>query len=231
MAQKYCRGQVWWWSNPHTSTEENTQHLILKDRPVLIVSNDSQNENARILSVCPLTTKDRYDDYYTICTKNGAASVVLAQQLTTVNCWELQNYMFTLSDKEMKAVDQELCKLLGLFMQLNNIDAVKEAIDTYVDNQRHVNDAKIDEYVIDLATKLETILSGSKPEEKPVESKSDQHPPYYNTLQDIQAYVQNQRTTDGSVTSLGGSRHHRSQRRNMGRVGFQVLSKYVSICG
>ena len=86
------------------------------DRPAVIVSNDKNNERSGVLEVVFLTTKPKRPLPTHVLVREDTArpSTVLCEQITSVDIGRFSDYMGTLTDEEMRAVDKALAVSIGL---------------------------------------------------------------------------------------------------------------------
>lgn len=105
------RGQVWWWDCP----PHNRENIQEGCRPVVIVSNDICNTNSPVITVVPLTTrvKHPYPQQVPLVLPNRV-SIAIADQITSIPVSELRDFVCTLRDFQMEAVDRAIEVQLGL---------------------------------------------------------------------------------------------------------------------
>lgn len=127
--QKFLRGQVWWVGN---SNKDYSSGSVQSDnRPCVIVSNNTGNLFSPILTVLPCTTADKKDLPTHISVKiNNTQSVILCEQVKTVNKTDAKSYMFTLSDDLMTDVDKSLKITLGLESGTYKEQVIQDTDDT-----------------------------------------------------------------------------------------------------
>ena len=115
---KYGRGEIYWYKTAQNKLYTNSaDHVQRKDRPVLIISNSVFNSNASLAAVLPLTTKLRKSNYAThvkLNIPNRGESMVLVEQIVTVNTSQLTDYVGTISEEKMREIEQGLMFHLGL---------------------------------------------------------------------------------------------------------------------
>lgn len=115
---KYGRGEIYWYKTSQNKLYTNSAyHVQRKDRPVLIISNSVFNSNASLAAVLPLTTKLRKSNYSThvkLNIPNRGESMVLVEQIVTVNTSQLMDYVGTISEEKMREIEQGLMFHLGL---------------------------------------------------------------------------------------------------------------------
>jgi len=124
---RYRRGQIWWCSNSYdvnsgdrdvsgiTDNQKLYDHIQRGMRPVLIVSNDTGNKFADIVQIVPCTSSEKKSlpTHYSVYI-DKVKNTFLCEQLRTVNKTDLKNYLTTLEEKEMEAVERCLKVALGI---------------------------------------------------------------------------------------------------------------------
>ena len=104
------RAEVWW-----VNFDPSLGGEIQKQRPAIIMSNDSANRHLNRLQVLPLSTKiDKIYPGEALITINGKQAKVIASQLTTVSKLRVSNKVGQLSPKDMQKVEQVVKLQLGL---------------------------------------------------------------------------------------------------------------------
>lgn len=88
-------------------------------RPVLIVQNDVGNHYSPTVIIAVLTSKIKKKMPTHIAIKNGEAnimmdSIILLEQLRTIDKFRLAKYIGSISDEKMRQVDQAMLISLGL---------------------------------------------------------------------------------------------------------------------
>jgi mRNA interferase MazF len=110
MWQMKC-GEVWW-------VKFNTSSVggeIEKQRPVVIVSNDTSNKHLNQLQVVPLTSNiDKLYPSEAYVMLNGKQSKAIADQLTTVSKLRLSNIEGKLSVADLQKIEQAIKTQLDL---------------------------------------------------------------------------------------------------------------------
>jgi mRNA interferase MazF len=103
------RAEVWW-----VTFDPSVGGEVQKERPAVIISNDSANRHLNRLQVLPLSTNiDKVYPGETLVTINSKQAKVLASQLTTVSKLRVSNKLGQLSPKEMQKVEQIVKLQLG----------------------------------------------------------------------------------------------------------------------
>lgn len=112
---KYKRGTVWWFHDKDSIDPED--HVQRGNRPVLVVSNDEGNSTNLTLICLAITTKvEKKKKTINVIIKNDKDedNTVLCNQFKTVNKSQLTKYVYTLSDKDMKRVEEGMITALQL---------------------------------------------------------------------------------------------------------------------
>jgi mRNA interferase MazF len=104
------RADVWW-----INFEPAVGGEVRKERPAVIVSNDTANKYLNRVLAVPLTTSvERVYPSEALVTVRGKRHKAMADQLTTVSKRRLQNRIGRLSKMDMQAVEQAIKVQLGL---------------------------------------------------------------------------------------------------------------------
>lgn len=115
MFTKYARGMVYWANIPRYDTNPNLQS---GRRPVIIVSNNVANCLSSNVTVIPCTTntEKRPDQptHYIMSLNPREDSMVLAEDIMTINKNILENFMGMLDENIMKDIDECIKAALGL---------------------------------------------------------------------------------------------------------------------
>lgn len=111
----YTRGTVWWIELPLNLNS----HVQGGARPCVIVSNAL--DKSGVVTVCPLSTK--IDDIKTHTKVNvRKEGQVLVEQITTVDISDIGNYVGTLTESDMDAVND----IITSYLTNNTVEPVEE---------------------------------------------------------------------------------------------------------
>jgi mRNA interferase MazF len=104
------RGEVWWVRfGPSVGCE------IQKQRPAVIISNDSSNRALNRLQVVPITSNvDRIYPSEALITLNGQPRKAMADQLTTVSKVRVGDREGVIEVHEMERLEQAIKTQLGM---------------------------------------------------------------------------------------------------------------------
>ena len=115
MFTKYVRGMVYWATLPRYEQNPNVQS---GRRPVIIVSNNVANCLSNNVTIVPCTTntEKRPDQptHYIMSLNPREDSMVLAEDIITINKNLLENFMGMLDESIMKEIDECIKAALGL---------------------------------------------------------------------------------------------------------------------
>lgn len=159
--RKVSRGQVWFLvDNDMPAVYQGS--VQGKNRPWLIVSNDTCNQSSPIYTVVPLTTQTKTTLPTHVSFNDGSREqTILCEQIRTIpqNVFynNGSNYKYTVSDKTMRLVDEALAVQLGLSIVFPNSDRYWESLEKLIRVQvkKAVEMSKVD--AIDV-TKVASLL-------------------------------------------------------------------------
>ena len=104
------RGEVWW-----VNFEPSVGSETRKVRPAVIVSNNSANTHLNRVQVIPLTSNTgKCYPSEAIILLNGVENKAMADQIATVDKQRLQNFVGSITSREMKLVERAIKVQLGL---------------------------------------------------------------------------------------------------------------------
>lgn len=131
MFTRYMRGMVYWCDMPKYEKNPNVQAGM---RPVIIVSNNVANCLSNNITVVPCTTnieKNPDQPTHTILQLNKEnPSLVLCEDIMTINKDLLSGFMGMLDDNTMKTINKCLMAALGLCDIPNPFDNPKQETKT-----------------------------------------------------------------------------------------------------
>lgn len=107
---EYKRGDIFYiYKQPAYGSEQEA------GRPGVIVSNNTNNHFSNVLEVVYLTTRHKPElPTHVEITANGVSSTVLCEQVNSVSVNRIGDYITSLTDAEMKPIDDALMASLGL---------------------------------------------------------------------------------------------------------------------
>lgn len=107
---EYKRGDIFYiYKQPAYGSEQEA------GRPGVIVSNNTNNHFSNVLEVVYLTTRHKPElPTHAEVTANGVTSTVLCEQVNSVSVNRIGDYITSLTDAEMKPIDDALMASLGL---------------------------------------------------------------------------------------------------------------------
>lgn len=143
MAKDYSkvqRGQVFWF-NPQVYSEveklnikgnEYDVHIQTKTRPVLVVSNNQNNDNSYTCNVVPITSEDKPQlPCRVVYNYAGKPQTILVEQIRTVDIISLGDYICTLSDSVMQRVEQAMMSQFSIRPSVSYLDISLSNISTH----------------------------------------------------------------------------------------------------
>ena len=87
------------------------------DRPVVIISNDVCNEVSSVITVAPMTRRMKklsLPTHAIIDTPDGGQSVILAEQIMTIDKCCLKNWLGRIKDCDMEKIEAAILEQLGM---------------------------------------------------------------------------------------------------------------------
>jgi len=144
--QRYFRGQVWWTTGVGTNPVGST--IIGKDRPVVIISANCDNNYRGSLIVLPITSspnsKNFYNFIYEFC-DNSARSVnyVLCSQIKTIDTRNIGTYRYSFSKKVMDEIDELMVKSLAIGSHEGLVDFEEYKIPDHIIDKMNENEPVI----------------------------------------------------------------------------------------
>ena len=112
---EYLRGQVYWANNPFAHGSVQGFSSSTKGRPYLIISNNNCNKHSPTITVIPFTTKrKKYLPTHHALRINNILNVAMTEQITCIDKTDIGEYITTLSDKDLKIIEEKIKIQLGL---------------------------------------------------------------------------------------------------------------------
>lgn len=113
------RGQVYWFDPIQAYGEHNTfigfngreykSSVQLNHRPWLVVSNNEGNSSSPTCNIVPITLEEKaHLPVHVYFSYEGRKQTILVEQMRTVDCLSLSEYIYTLSDSVMEQVEKAL---------------------------------------------------------------------------------------------------------------------------
>lgn len=147
--RKCSRGQVWFLVDPYLPREYDSS-VQGKNRPWLIVSNDSCNQASTILTAVPLTTQAKNDLPVHVTFSDGKQpQTILCEQIRTISESLLYNagsyYKYTLSPEIMQEVDNALAIQLNITLSFPNAERFWKSLESLIRTKvlRAVDETKV----------------------------------------------------------------------------------------
>lgn len=147
--RKCSRGQVWFLVDPYLPREYNGS-VQGKNRPWLIVSNDSCNQASPVLTAVPLTTQPKNDlPVHVVFDDGKQPQTILCEQIRTISEQLLYNsgsyYKYTLSPDIMQEVDNALAIQLNITLSFPNAERFWKSLESLIRTKvlRAVDETKI----------------------------------------------------------------------------------------
>lgn len=101
------RGELWYMSYGQSVGSE-----MQKARPVVIVSNETCNELSPVVTVLPITSKDKkpLPTHVPVpATQELVHGIIMAEQITTTSKMRLMNYVGEVDEKTLREIDKAIC--------------------------------------------------------------------------------------------------------------------------
>ena len=132
--RKVSRGQVWFLVDPKADDYDGS--IQGKNRPVVVVSNNTCNENSPIIHIVPLTTATKNHLPTHVHFNDGKFDqTALCEQLRPVKeslFYDKSYYKYTLSDDVMQKVDEAIAIQLGLSLVMPNAERFWKSVEQVI---------------------------------------------------------------------------------------------------
>lgn len=113
------RGQVYWFDPMKAyggydtfigfNGREYKSSVQLNNRPWLVVSNNEGNSSSPTCNIIPITLEEKTRiPVHVYFSYEGKKQTILTEQMRTVDCLSLQEYIYTVSDDVMEQVEKAL---------------------------------------------------------------------------------------------------------------------------
>lgn len=159
-----------------------------KNRPWVVVSNDTCNQYSPVITVVPLTTQTKNNLPTHVTYKVGdQTQTVLCEQLRTISINTFMqsgsNYRYTLSDDTMKRVEEAMAVQLGLSLTFPNSDRFWESLERLIRqrvkelmSQTKIDALDISKVAAMIDIKVDNIVKGECEKETVVEQSTESEP-------------------------------------------------------
>ena len=181
-AQKFRRGQVWYLEK--TSTYSGRTSIQEGSRPVLIVSNDTNNFESPTLNVVSITTENKPPLPINVTYqarlhgREGAKmqrQTILCNQHFTIDKAELEKsgsyYMYQLSEETMNKVSAAIAIQFAIEMQLPDVHSFCKMLEKVAEQRiaetQKKNQINYEEVALNIASTVQDLLDYKEPTEKP----------------------------------------------------------------
>ena len=120
---KYARGQIYRYECNSKNSLKHGSCIQGKSRPVLILSNPVFNHHSSLVAVVPFTSKLKKLHYFSHIKVDMSEmpSMILVEQITTIDQCCLGEYIGTLSEDKMKLAEDAIMKHLGIIRTSQSI--------------------------------------------------------------------------------------------------------------
>lgn len=150
ISQKVLRGQIWWTTGEYGTFNSS---VIAKNRPVLVISSNSENSFKSTVVVLPISTSDNcvnhYNSFYKFSDAGDVSQYVLCSQIKTIDKAHLSCYKETMSREAMEEISKAMISAFSL-------DDNKDCVD--------LSDLKFPAHVI-------SVMKGEEVEEQDIEAE------------------------------------------------------------
>ena len=110
------RGDIFYIARGNSNTIGSEQY---PDRPAIIVSNDKCNEHSPCVEIVYMTTQEKNPLPTHVDVMCHVPSIALCESVNTVSKERIGNYIRSLTDEEMNAIDDALVISLGIEREEN----------------------------------------------------------------------------------------------------------------
>lgn len=127
------RGELWYMSYGQAVGSE-----MQKARPVVIVSNETCNEFSPVVTVLPITSKDKkpLPTHVQIpATQELVHGIIMAEQIMTTSKMRLMNYVGEVDEETLQEIDKAIC--IQCAIEREQVQKVSANNDSIVDKLRN----------------------------------------------------------------------------------------------
>ena len=185
------RGQVYWFDPTKTyggfdsftgfNGRNYSSSIQIRNRPWLVVSNNTGNSNSPTCNIVPITTEDKTSiPVHVYFTYEGKQQTILTEQIRTVDSLALGDYIYTLSDEIMEKVERAMQIQFDIRPQISytdfHLDNTITQLETIISNiistkveqvkqeiQSQIPISQVEDTALKLGEMIEDLVGGITP--------------------------------------------------------------------